>query len=110
MVDRQDARDIRVRTGSSCVRCHANGIIPYTNAIRDIFRSGGDLRAYDKELARAIQAFYFKENGQEVEDDNRIFERAIKRCNGLTPAANMKVFIDVYEWYSGKVSQAQAAC
>lgn len=110
VVDRQDSKDPRVRTPKSCVVCHVTGILPYSNAIRDLFRLGGDLKFKDRDLARAVKAFYLKHDGSEVEDDNRIFERAVKQCNGLTPEANMRAFLDVYEWYwNEKLSLAQAA-
>lgn len=110
VVDRQDNKDPRVRTPKSCVVCHMNGIIPYTNAIRDLFRLGGNLKFKNKDLAREVKAFYLKYDGSEVEEDNRIFERAVKQCNGLTPEANMRAFLDVYEWYwTEKLTLAQAA-
>lgn len=110
VVDRQDSHDPRVRTPKSCVVCHMHGIIPYSNAIRDLFRLGGYLKFKDKALARAVKAFYLKNDGSEVEDDNRLFERSVKQCNGLTPEANTRAFLDVYEWYCRqKVSPEQAA-
>jgi hypothetical protein len=110
VVDRQDRYDPRVRTGKSCVICHANGVIPYTNAIREFFRTGGDIRTYSKDLAREIRAFYLRSEDDEVEADNLIFTAAVKRCNGLDPAENMACFHDVYEWYwTKKVTLEQAA-
>jgi hypothetical protein len=109
VVDRQDPHDPRVRTWASCARCHGSGIIPYTNAIADLYRLGGDLRAKDKELAQLLKYFYLSEDGSEVEDDNRVYERAVKKCNGLSPAENMKAFVNVSEWYNEKVSTAQAS-
>ncbi len=110
VVDRQDPVDPRVRTGKSCVICHANGIIPYTNTIRELFRKGGDLKAKDKDLQREIKAFYLRYQGEDVAEDSKIFEKSVKDCNGLDPAENARCFNDVYGWYSGKVTLDQAAC
>ncbi len=110
VIDRQDTHDPRVRTGKGCVVCHSMGIIPYTNAVRDLFRSGVDLRSKSYDLYRELKAFYLRNDGSEVEDDNRLFERAVKQCNGLEPAENAKVFLHVYEWYVyEKVTLQQAA-
>ena len=110
VVDRQDRHDPRVRTAKGCVVCHSMGIIPYTNAVRDLFRFGGDLIVKDKDMARAIKAFYLKNDGSEVEDDNRIFKRAVEQCNGLDPQENAKAYQNVYEWYCWQnVTQEQAA-
>lgn len=97
--DKQDPHDPRVRTAKSCVVCHLFGIIPYTNAIKDFFRDGGDIKTYEKQLAQEIRAFYLKNDGSEVEEDNAIYARAVKECNGLEPDENMKAFRAVYDWY-----------
>lgn len=109
VVDRLDPDDVRVRTAKSCVVCHANGIIPYSNAIREFFKSGGNIFAKDKELAREIKAFYLKYQGEELEQDNAIFEKAVKECNGLDTTENAKQFLAVYKWYNAKVIPEQAA-
>lgn len=109
VVDRRDRDDVRVRTCKGCIVCHANGIIPYTNAIADLFRLGGDLRAKDRELAELIKYFYLSHDGSDVEDDNKIFERAVRKCNGLDPEENARQYLNVYEWYNRKVTLEQAA-
>jgi hypothetical protein len=110
VVDRQDRHDPRVRTAKGCIICHSMGIIPYTNTVRDLFRSGIDLKVKNKDLARALKAFYLKHDGSEVEDDNRIYERAVKQVNGLDPQSNAKAYQLVYDWYwNNKVTLEQAA-
>jgi hypothetical protein len=111
VVDRQDPHDPRVRTGKSCVVCHALGVIPYTSVIADLFRAGGDVLAQYKDVQREIKAFYRRfKNGEEVQQDNELFEQAVKECNGLDPLDNMKGYLAVYEWYwNEKVTPEQAA-
>jgi hypothetical protein len=109
--DRQDPHDGRVRTAKSCVTCHAFGIIPYTNVFKELFAKGGDILTKYEDLQRELKSFYLRyEDGEEVREDNRLFASAIKKCNGLTPEANLKVFLDVYNWYwNTKVDLEQAA-
>jgi hypothetical protein len=109
VIDRQDRDDPRVRTAKSCIICHALGIIPATNAIRELYQLGGDLRAKDRDFARVIKVFYLQQLNSLVEDDNRSFERKIKECNGLDPMDNMRGYANVYEWYRQKVTPEQAA-
>jgi hypothetical protein len=111
VIDRQDPHDPRVRTGKSCIVCHALGVIPYTSVISDLFKAGGDVLSAYKDVQRELKAFYTRyKNGEEVEQDNAIFEAAVKECNGLDPLSNMKAYLAVYEWYwNEKVTPAQAA-
>lgn len=111
VIDRQDLADTRVRTGKSCIVCHALGVIPYTSVIADLFKLGGDVLAQYDDVKRELKAFYRRyKNGEEVEQDNALFEQAVKECNGLDPLENMKQYLAVYEWYwNEKVTPTQAA-
>lgn len=111
VIDRQDPHDPRVRTGKSCIVCHALGVIPYTSVVSDLFKAGGDVLSAYKDVQRELKAFYTRyKGGEEVEQDNAIFEAAVKECNGLDPLSNMKGYLAVYEWYwTEKVTPAQAA-
>jgi hypothetical protein len=110
VVDKVDPSDHRVRTGKSCMVCHHFGIIPYTNAFRELLTTGGKVFA-KKEIELELKAFYLKhKRGEEVRADNDLFAAAIEECNGLTPEENLKAYLSVYEWYwNEKVGPAQAA-
>jgi hypothetical protein len=111
VVDRQDAHDVRVRTAKSCIVCHSFGIIPYTNAFRELLAKGGKLYAKDKVRERELRSFYLTyKNGEEVKQDNDLFAAAVADCNGLSPEDNLKAYLSVYEWYwTQKVGLEQAA-
>lgn len=109
VLDQTDEEDRRVRTAKGCVVCHSMGINPPSNVIKDLLNvMGGDIKAYYKELAREIRRFYLADLNNEVLADNRIFQDAIKACNGLTPEANAEAFVTVYDWYRQDVSPEQA--
>lgn len=108
--DRSDNRDPRVRTAKGCIVCHPTGINPAGNAIRDIFLAGGNIHTRNKKLQHQIEAFYLRNDlGELIKDDNRIYERAVKACNNLSPLENAEKFLTVYEWYAKKVTPEQAA-
>jgi hypothetical protein len=109
VIDKSDIKDVRVR-GGKCDTCHAMGINPATNEIAEIFNAGGDIHAYDDKLQKAIAAFYLDEDfGDIIEEDNRIYERAIKKCNDLTPIDNAKAYTNIYNWYLELLDTKQAA-
>jgi hypothetical protein len=107
--DRVDANDPRVRTAKGCMVCHAVGINPVSNAVADIFRRGGKLNFKTKELNDAVEAFYLSDLDSDIEDDNRLYARAVKECNGLTPEENAAAYEAIYNWYMGPVTPTQAA-
>lgn len=109
VVDRSDKDDVRVRTAKSCITCHAVGINPSTNEVRRLLLSGAELKTYSHELKQELKAFYLKNQNTLVEDDNRLYERAMKECNGLDPIENAKNFVELYNWYNKDVTPEQAA-
>lgn len=106
--DRVDTVDPRVRT-AKCIICHAVGINPVSNAVADIFRRGGKLNFRTKELNDAVKSFYLSDLDNDIEDDNRLYARAVKLCNDLTPEDNAAAYEAIYNWYMGPVTPTQAA-
>lgn len=107
--DRVDPNDPRVRTAKGCMVCHAVGINPVSNAVADIFRRGGKLNFKTKELNDAVRSFYLSDLDNDIEDDNRLYARAVKECNGLTAEENASAYEAVYNWYMGPVTPTQAS-
>jgi hypothetical protein len=108
--DKSEREDIRVRTAKGCMVCHAVGINPGSNALQELFQKlGGDILTQDKNLYRLIQAFYLQDTDGDIKDDNSLYERAVKACNGLTPLKNAQAYLNVYSWYVSKVTLEQAA-
>lgn len=107
--DRSDPEEHRLRTAKSCISCHSTGLLPATNAVKDLIVGGGDLRTYDANLKLALESFYLQDLGSSFKRDNMIYERAVKEATGMEPADATKAFLNVYDWHRQKITTAQAA-
>lgn len=107
--DRSDPVEHRLRTSKSCISCHAIGINPASNEVRDLIQAGGDLRTYDFKLKQALKSFYLGNINSLVEQDNKIFEEAVKEATGQDPLKATQSYLNVYDWYREKVTPEQAA-
>ncbi len=116
----------RVRTSISCINCHLNGINQIHNDINESIKEGVTLNVlvqpkYDlykdfDEYRKAKDRYLildrkFVNNGIDsiVENDNKIYEQAIRECNGLIPSQNAKLFMAICQWYDKPLFLPQAA-
>lgn len=118
--------DRRVKTAIGCMTCHAVGLNPVPNSIVESLREGVELNvlvqpsagAYlDYQAFRAARARYLRldrryvNNGIEaaIEADNKLYEQAVRQCNGLDPTQNAYLLWSVCDWYDRGVTLRQAA-
>jgi len=108
--DRSEREDIRIKTARSCMMCHAIGLNPSIDGMRELLKEGKvELYSYDKDFQLALEQFYTTEYGLFLKDDNELFARTMKRINGLEPAQNSFIFRTLTKWYELPVNIEQAA-
>jgi hypothetical protein len=101
--------DTRVRTASSCMDCHANGPIAAENALLE-YADFLNLHIPDKLNGQKInQSFMVNRFEDSVVDNQELFNRAMKKVNGLTADENQANFLDMLRWYNEDIDLKQAA-
>lgn len=102
--------DVRVRVAHSCLDCHASGPIPAENTLAEFVLSKASLRTYDKRdslrLKRNLLSQKFRDS---VEDNQRLFAKAVKKTNGLGTIENGTLYLRSIVRYSAPVSLEVAA-
>jgi len=92
--------DRRVHVGISCVRCHEEGIRPINDWARKVYQPPFTLEDKLYEEQKRKRAKYLSDLTEVVSDDQQRYAKALKRTNGLTPAANAKAIAAAWEWYA----------
>lgn len=102
--------DARVRVGHSCFDCHAGGLIPSENTIKEFIESSGKFAVpYKEDQLRYDRKFLSERFEESVEENRAIFARALKKTNGLTPEENVKAYLKLVQWYNKDLDIKQAA-
>lgn len=102
--------DTRVRTAHSCFDCHAAGPLPAQNTIRDFIRDFGILQIKDKSAKLRVERVYLSNKFEDsIEDNQRLFARALFKVNGLLPAQNGANYLEIYKWYNQKLGWEQVS-
>lgn len=118
--------DRRVRTAASCMVCHAAGLNPVSNSVAESLRVGVELNVLvhpdrqqyagyrefreARERYRRLDRRYINNGIDEaIAADNRIFESAVRQCNGLQPSQNAYLLWAVRQWYDDPVTLTRAA-
>lgn len=113
-----DTRTPDVRTMMGCVVCHApdGGVIPPRDVFRELLKDGVDLKIKDREVRNRVKAF-FLDWDDSLAGWQRPYLRLIERTTGdrlgatapLKPAALVKEYLALRDWYDDPVTPAQAA-
>jgi hypothetical protein len=92
--------DRRVKAGISCVRCHVEGIRPIKDWARAVYQPPFALE--DKLFAeqKRKRAKYLSDLQGQVAEDQARYARALKKINGLTPAANAEAVAKAFADYT----------
>jgi hypothetical protein len=110
VVDRNDKRDVRVRTGISCMTCHPLGINPASNELADMITEGVKLRAQYNDVARRIEAFMLAGKfDATTKSANDRFARAVQAAAGVSPTSNAIALRALVDAYNNDVTLTQAA-
>jgi len=107
MSDYQD--DARVRTAYSCMDCHAAGPIIAENTLQDYKDYlNPQFPDYISKL-KSERVFLGNKFNDSVSDNQKLFERAMKKVNGLTPEKNLENYIEIVDWYRSDLDLIQIA-
>lgn len=102
--------DVRVRTAHSCIDCHATGPLQAENTLREFVEAGGDLFAKNKADASRVRRNLLSGRFEEtIEDNQKIFARAIKRTNGLDPQTNGQLYLQAIKDYRAPLDLDRAS-
>ena len=93
-------RDYRIHSASACVECHVEGLRGIDDWARRVLRSPLGFKSPDYNKLLELRRQYFSDLQDQLAEDNRLYCKALLRCNGLDPAANAAVFAKVLHWYS----------
>lgn len=103
--------DTRVSVAHSCYDCHSGGPIPSENTVKEFLSSG--IGAYYKggkaDELRVKRSFLSNKFEEAISDDQKVYERALKYVNGLSPDDNGRIYLKVINWYNKPVDLEQAA-
>ena len=93
-----------VRTGRSCMICHAEGIKPIDDEVRALNRwnpnhDGVRLLVTKEKDAYKIDDLFSSDLDKQVVKDMQIFADAIGLTNGMKPAANGKAYAEIFDGY-----------
>lgn len=105
------SNDRRVHVGISCVRCHSGsaGINSIDGWVRNLANKPLSLQSPDYQLSKKFQRLYFSQLDQIIDDDRRIYARAVATTNGREPKANGEAYGRMYADYDSPVSLEKAS-
>lgn len=101
--------DRRVHVGLSCVRCHVEGIRPINDWARRVYQGQVQLVSPDYAKLKRLKQLYLSDLAGQIADDQTGYARALKNCNGLTPAANARGYAAVFARYEADLELADVA-
>lgn len=94
--------DRRVHVGLSCVRCHAEGIRPIRDWMREVYRDNLRLVSPDYAKLKRLRQLYLSDLERSIKRDQSDYAETLLALNGLTPAANAKAFAAAHHRYAGE--------
>jgi uncharacterized protein (TIGR03000 family) len=109
-IDRTDSKDVRVRTGGSCLVCHSqkNGIIPPRNVIARNLAQGIDLKFRDTDEQDRVRGFFLGWD-RKLKFDQDNYLDLTQRTTGWDGAKLSAEFRAARDWYDAPVDAEQAA-
>jgi hypothetical protein len=98
------AIDRVVRTGRSCIVCHADGLRPIDDEVRTLTKKLQNkeqvaLLVTKKKDAYRIADLFSSDLDKQLARDTQLYADAVAACNGLGTAKNAKQFGQVYDDY-----------
>lgn len=104
------SNDRQVHVGLSCFRCHAEGIRPINEWMRNVYRDEIQLTSVDYEKLRRLRQLYLSDLERHVKADQSAYAIALLECNGLTPEANATAYARVWQEYQDTPLDLSAIC
>lgn len=110
VVDHVGLRGPEIRNFISCVTCHTTGINPPTSdQFKTYIEAGAKVSFLKKDEQRKVDQYLTSDVAKEVKTCQEQYADGILLCNGLTPEANQKAFVNVVRLYDKDVTLEQAA-
>lgn len=102
--------DARITVVHSCFDCHAEGPIPSENTITEFLKKNGAIYYKNKaDQLRVERAFLSDKFEESVKENQELYEKAVKKSNGLLPKDNVQAYYNIIMWYDKPVTMEQAA-
>lgn len=98
--DQSTSRDSRIHPGLSCIRCHVEGLRPIDDWARSVYQGELQLTSPDYDKYKRLKQLYLSDLPGKMEDDIRIFAKAVFRTNGLTVKDNASAYRAVWQAYA----------
>jgi len=104
-------QDKQVYVARSCVLCHATGINTFSDVISKLIRGRQiQLKSYNHDRALSLEEFYLSDLGEKIVQDQEIYQRAVRRCNGSDVDDNAARYTNVvFAYEQQKVNLETAA-
>jgi hypothetical protein len=99
------AVDRVVRSGRSCIICHAEGIRPIEDEVRTLTKKlqNADqvrLLVTDRKDHRKIEDLFSSDLDKQIIKDNNLYAEAVAYTNGLKTEINAKLYSEIYNTYA----------
>lgn len=92
--------DYRIHSADACVRCHVEGLRGIDDWVRRVLKAPLGLQSPDYAKLIELRRQYYSDLKDQLAEDNRLYCKALKVCNGLDPAENARLFAKAVDWYA----------
>lgn len=109
------ANDRTIRTGRSCMICHADGIRPINDEIRSLTRKLQDPRQVQllitrKEDAYRIEDLFSSDLDEQIIKDQNYYRAAVGKATGLQSEVVSKTLGEIYNQYVERLLTVEDIC
>lgn len=92
--------DARVHVAKSCIGCHVEGLRPFDDYMRRVYRQDTNpLYTPDAKEALRLKDLYFSDLKEKYDDDVSRYARAVKKLTGRTPATQARLYAALWDNY-----------
>ncbi len=107
--------DRLVRTGRSCIVCHAEGIRPINDEIRTLTemlnnRESVKLLIAKEEDAYRIADLFSSDLDEQIIKDQNVYRSAVSKANGLSSERNAAIYAEIYDSYAEYLLTTDIIC
>jgi len=107
--------DRLVRTGRSCIVCHAEGIRPINDEIRTLTRMLSNRESVKLLVAREedqyrIADLFSSDIDEQIIKDQNLYRSAVSKTNGLSSERNAAIYAEIYDSYAEYLLTTDIIC
>ncbi len=109
------AADKLVRTGRSCMVCHADGIRPINDEIRTLTKKLQDPKQVRLLITREgdaekVEDLFSNDLDEQLIKDQNYYRAAVAKASGLQSEVIAKTLNEIYNWYVERLMTADDVC